>query len=29
LIITEAEIDTMLARAKLALDDTLAWVRGG
>lgn len=28
LIITEAEIDSMLARAKLALDDTFAWVRG-
>ena len=27
LIITESEIDTMLERTKLALDDTLAWVR--
>jgi 4-aminobutyrate--pyruvate transaminase len=29
LIISEAEIDLMLERAKLALADTLAWVRGG
>ena len=27
LIITESEIDTLLERTKLALDDTLAWVR--
>ena len=29
LIITEAEIDELLAKTTLALDDTLAWVRGG
>jgi len=29
LIITEAEIDLLLARTALALDETLAWVRGG
>ena len=27
LVITEAEIDEMLAKAELALADTLAWVR--
>jgi 4-aminobutyrate--pyruvate transaminase len=29
LVITEAEIDELLAKTALALDDTLAWVRGG
>jgi len=29
LIITETEIDELLAKTTLALDDTLAWVRGG
>ena len=29
LVITEAEIDTLLAKTTLALDDTLAWVHGG
>jgi adenosylmethionine-8-amino-7-oxononanoate aminotransferase len=27
LIITESEIDALLERTKLALDETLAWVR--
>ena len=29
LIITEAEIDTLLQRARLALDETLEWVQRG
>jgi len=29
LIISEAEIDSMLERTERALDDTLAWVRAG
>ena len=29
LVITEAQIDELLAKTALALDDTLAWVRGG
>lgn len=29
LVITEAEIDELLAKAEQALNDTLAWVRGG
>jgi 4-aminobutyrate--pyruvate transaminase len=29
LVITEAEIDELVAKTRLALNDTLAWVRGG